>query len=81
MKYKLKKVVDGTSPDEELEIIGRELIDEEWDDMENEQQENKLDENESGNMIVVHHVEGYENVDEPEAAGYQADAAASSSVQ
>ena len=81
VKYKLKKVVDGTPPDEELEIIGRELIDEEWDDMENEQEENKLDENGSGNMIVVHHVEEYENVDELEAAGYQADAAASSSVQ
>ena len=78
VKYKLKKVVDGTPPVEGLEIIGEELTDGEWDDIDNE---NNPDENRSGNMNVVDDVEEHENVDEAEAAGDQADAAASSSVQ
>lgn len=36
VKYMLKKVVDGTPPDEGLEIKGGELTDEEWADMEYE---------------------------------------------
>ena len=36
LKYRLKKVVDGTPPDEGLEIKGGELTDEEWADMEYE---------------------------------------------
>ena len=64
-----------------MEIIGGELTDEEWADMENEQEENNLDENGSRNMKVVDIVEEHENVDEIEATGDPADAAASSSVQ
>ena len=81
VKYKLKKVVDVTLLNEELEIVGGELTDEEWDYMENEQEGNNLDENGSGNMNVVDDVEEHQDVDETEVAGYQADAAASSSVQ
>ena len=57
VKYKLKKVVDVTLLNEELEIVGGELTDEEWDYMENEQEGNNLDENGSGNMNVVDDVE------------------------
>ena len=74
-------MVDVTPPDEVLETIGGELTDKEWDDMENEKQENKLDENKSGNMNVVDDVEERQNVDETEAAGDQADATTSSSLQ
>ena len=74
-------MVDVTPPDEVLEIIGGELTDKEWDDMENEKQENNLDENKSGNMNVVDDVEERQNVDETEAAGDQADATTSSSLQ
>ena len=49
LKYKSKKVVDGTPPYEGLEIIGGELTDEEWNDMKNEKEENNLDENGIGN--------------------------------
>ena len=74
-------MVDVTPPDEVLEIIGGELTDKEWDDMENEKQESNLDENKIGNMNVVDDVEEHENVDETEAAGDQADATVSSSLQ
>ena len=74
-------MVDVIPPDEVLEIIGGELTDKEWDDMENEKQESNLDENKIGNMNVVDDVEEHENVDETEAAGDQADATASSSLQ
>ena len=57
VKYKLKKVVDVTLLNEELEIVGGELTDEESDYMENEQEGNNLDENGSGNMNVVDDVE------------------------
>ena len=57
VKYKLKKVVDVTLLNEELEIVGGELTDEEWDYMENKQEGNNLDENGSGNMNVVDDVE------------------------
>ena len=83
VKYKLKKVVDGTPPKEVLEIIGREVTGEEWDDMEKEQEENNLDEMDesgSGNMNVVDDVEEHGNVDETEDAGDQADATASTSI-
>ena len=43
-KYKFEKLVDGTSTNERLEIIGGKLTDEEWGDMENEQGENNLNE-------------------------------------
>ena len=68
VKHILKKVVDGTPPDEGLEIISGELTDEERDDMEIEQEENNLDENGSGNMNVVDDVEEHETVDETDAA-------------
>ena len=68
VKYILKKVVDGTPPDEGLKIISGELSDEERNDMEIEQEENNLDENGSGNMNVVDDVEEHENVDETDAA-------------
>ena len=57
VKYKLKKVVDVTLLNEELEIVGGELTDEEWDYMENKLEGNNLDENGSGNMNVVDDVE------------------------
>ena len=74
-------MADGTPPDEELEIIGGELTDEEWNVMENEQKEHNLDQNGSENMNVVDGGEEHKNVDEPEAAGDQGNASASSSVQ
>ena len=74
-------MIDGTPPDEGLEIIGGELADEEWDDMKNEQDKNNLDENGSKSVNVVDDVEEHENVDETEASGDQAGPAASSSVQ
>ena len=43
-KYKFEILVDGTSTNERLEIIGGKLTDEEWGDMENEQEENNLNE-------------------------------------
>ena len=43
-KYKFEKLVDGTSTNERLEIIGGTLTDEEWGDMENGQEENNLNE-------------------------------------
>ena len=74
-------MADGTPSDEELEIIGGELTDEEWNVMENEQKEHNLDQNGSENMNVVDGGEEHKNVDEPEAAGDQGNASASSSVQ
>ena len=61
MKYKFEKVVDGTPPDEGLEIIGGKLTDDEWDDIENEQEGNNLNENGSGNMNVINDVDEHEN--------------------
>ena len=74
-------MADGTPPDEELEIIGGELTDEEWNVMENEQKEHNLDQNGSENMNVVDGGEEHKNVDEPEAPGDQGNASASSSVR
>ena len=81
VKYKLKKVIDGTPPDKGLENISGELTNEEWDDMENEQKENNLAKKGSGNTNVVDDVLEYENEVETEAGRGQADAAASLPVQ
>ena len=78
VKYKLKKVDDCTPSDEELEIIGGEVTNEERDDKEKEQEENNLDENRSGNMNVV---DDAVERDEAEAPGDLADAAVSLPVQ
>ena len=60
VKYMLKKVVDGTPPDEGMEIIGGELTDEKWDDMDNEQEENNLHESDSRTINVVDDVAEHE---------------------
>ena len=43
-KYKFEILVDSTSTNERLEIIGGKLTDEELGDMEHEQEENNLNE-------------------------------------